>query len=1315
MRVKRFPVKLTLLVFVLMTSAITTSDYAVAESVSVSGVPGKFLTFGTKDGLASDMVLDICEAADGTIWIATLNGLCRFDGAGFHTYCSRNKNGTLSDNRIRCICNGSDNCLWIGTESGLERFDMMTGLSEKVPVVTDSDGNAVDIAVKSVLCDSDSSLWMHLSDGKICHYFPDTGQMVSTVFNSARLEGDYWYDHIFKDRQGRIWVGGRATSVARISGGDICTTFYPVRNPDIEHFEGSAFALGEDGRFYASDDKGNFSEYDAVKDRFKTILKIPGGTTCATTDSAGRIWIGGRTALARLRKDNIGFDLYRNIPGEEQSVASNNIYCLYTDRNGNVWIGTDKGLSVFPAYNNAIQSFNIRNGLSSNAVTALMQDRDSVLWIGTEENGVDTLNLKTFRTGNLRYDLLGGRLSPQIHEREKETLSQYALHGLKSDGSINENRVSALYQDSHGIIYIGLWSHIGFNTFDKKSDIFKRYCLWSVPAGYVFPLLFEGNLFGANWYTGFLEDSRGNLWCTTWEGVGLNLFDRKKGEFTGVHFIPGDVPRMPHGTISTHVDDIENGRIYMAGGRWYGYFDLRSRDFHRYVENFPPGFPNAGIIEGYYRHSPAKQIDIPVNTLDLRVLDKYGDRVLVSSANSLFVHNVRTDEVEVLYKPEKFRIEYDLFRSHDGIYVAWDNEYVKASRNEECGFKVVRAGIPAGVEDFSYGGSFSLGGDSLFVQTDEGSMIRIGNTGMAVNISLEASRTLPSRLASCIAEDNDGYLWYGTTDSGLCRIDVSTGDIRVFRNIADNQGADGKGKTSAGNHREDSPVNSSCIDIRDIFVDSSGEIWVCTENGLWLKDSTDCFALVNALGNISVRRIVEDRSGRLWISSDGGLFCIGRDGARLYEFHERDGLSNETFSGAAAVLADGRLCFGGMDGFDIIDPDTLLDMPCPHVVLSGFRTSEDTLFHSVPDVVNLRYRDNSFSVDFSSPIRTGNPKRFRLDGFDKEWNYSYLPKVTARYTNIPGGKYTLDAEILDGSGVWCRSSVCLVVERPFWLQWWFILSAIVLAVLGIVVFVRIRMRFLKAENDKLARLVDKRTAQLIEEIESKDKFLSIVAHDLRNPMNSLKLLSYSLMMDWNNFPEEDRIRKVGVMNRAASDTADLLDDMLNWALAESGITVANKRNLVLKDAVDDAVRSLGGIFEKKNIRIENQVENDLSVMADKDMLAVILRNLIANAVKYSFEGGLVTVTSGQMDGKAIVSITDQGIGMDSLTIDKLFRIDAKISVRGTGGETGKGFGLVTVREFLDKMGEEIKVESSSGKGSRFSFTLAMPDSRDGRK
>lgn len=1280
----------------------------------ISFIASFVMTYTVSEGLASNTVLDICEDRSGVLWIATDKGLSRFDGHSFHNY-------DLSGNCMTAVCEDICGRLWAGTEDGLFVIDKDAWLpaSEEAGGLYQSGNTFLPCVVhplegcgnvRALRADRSGYVWAYTADDMVYKINVSDGSHQTAFYRTASMEGDYHYCHIIEDLEGDVWIGGRATSVAKVRGGDPELISYPIRNHDTEHFEGSAFLCDSSGHVYATDDKGLFSIYDREDDVFKTLVHIPSGAACAVSDRFGRIWVGGRNGLILL--SDIGKDC------KMEKISSDNVLCLYADSSGGILAGTDTGLKVYDMRRNAVESYDTRNVLSSDYVTALMQDMDGTLWIGTEKDGTDTLNLDTGASGNLRYSILSGSIPASTAAREREVLRQYSVH--KFTGDVNENRVSSLYQDSRGTVYIGLWSHVGFNTFDKKSGQFKRHCLWSVPAGYAFPLLFEGNLFGANWYRGFLEDGHGNMWCATWEGVGLNLFDRKTGEFSGRHFIPGIVPRLPRATISSYSAD--DGRIYMAGGRWYGYYDIAQKEFHRYVEAFPDDYPNAEIIKRYYSFSPAEQIAMPVNLIDLNLIDRNGNWLALAAANSLFCHNVATGEVNVLFTPDKCITGYSVSKDPEGgVHVLWDNQAVKMVHDDVCGFKVIPE--PAGsavncirlsFDSYESGDSVyhatpdgikitekssgktlgeylqgidvtsltGVGRDSIFAFTPSGAFFVNIKDGSSENISVNAPGTLPSRLASCIALSSDGYLWYGTTDSGLCRIDTASGDIVCFRDLPDN-------------------------DIRDIFESTDGTLWVATGKGL-CRCQEGRFLPVASSGGLSLRRVVEDGCARLWVSSDDGLHCIDNEG-RWLTFHACDGLSADCWSSAAVRLSDGRVAFGSRNGMDIIDPSGFLSsFPAPRVIFSFFKT-ESGMFHSVPDHVSLKHRDNSFSVDFSVPHYEGHRCRYRMEGLDSDWTMTESSHAVIRYAHVPKGKFICKVEVELPDGSWSGDGLDLEVAPAFWQRWWFILLCLLLFCSMVVLVVRLREAVLRRENGRLAAMVDRRTHELRLQIESKNKFFSIVSHDLKNPLHAMSMLSEGIAAGHDKMTASQLGRQIKLLRDSSKGAEKMLNDILSWALTHSDIMVPDLREVNLYDSVDIIMRQYGAVSERKCVALVNSVDRDTVVKADPDMLSVVLRNLVDNAVKYSSVGGRVTVESCLNGNMVQTIVSDEGTGIAEDVMRSLFRIDSKVCTSGPDGERGCGFGLIAVAEFVRKMGGEISVHSTPGEGSRFFFTLLAAD------
>lgn len=221
---------------------------------------------------------------------------------------------------------------------------------------------------------------------------------------------------------------------------------------------------------------------------------------------------------------------------------------------------------------------------------------------------------------------------------------------------------------------------------------------------------------------------------------------------------------------------------------------------------------------------------------------------------------------------------------------------------------------------------------------------------------------------------------------------------------------------------------------------------------------------------------------------------------------------------------------------------------------------------------------------------------------------------------------------------------------------------------------------------------------------TKDKFFSIIAHDLRSPFSGLLGLSELLSDDLEMLTEEEIRRSAKMINQAADSAYNLLENLLEWSRTQRGTMAFNPMPLALYREVNAQIDIAETTARQKHILLKNNTEPLTMINADKQMLQTILRNLISNGIKFSNLGGLITIYSRQMDHEVVLVVEDQGIGMDNVTIDNLFKLEFK-GEKGTRNEPGSGLGLILVKEFMDKHGGTIKVESLPGKGSRFSLSF----------
>jgi len=225
----------------------------------------------------------------------------------------------------------------------------------------------------------------------------------------------------------------------------------------------------------------------------------------------------------------------------------------------------------------------------------------------------------------------------------------------------------------------------------------------------------------------------------------------------------------------------------------------------------------------------------------------------------------------------------------------------------------------------------------------------------------------------------------------------------------------------------------------------------------------------------------------------------------------------------------------------------------------------------------------------------------------------------------------------------------------------------------------------------------------------KDKFFSIIAHDLRSPFNSFLNLTEMMAEEVNEMSHEKIMRMATSMSRSARALYVLLENLLDWSRMKRGLTSFEPERVSLNDTVSSVLNLVSGMAVNKQIGVNVLIPGELEVFADKQMLGATLRNLVMNAIKFTNEGGQVVISAKiKPEGEfVLISVRDTGIGMDQPRLSRLFRLDEDVSRKGTGGESSSGLGLLLCKEFVEKNGGEIWAESEENMGSTFRFTIPL--------
>jgi two-component system sensor histidine kinase/response regulator len=242
---------------------------------------------------------------------------------------------------------------------------------------------------------------------------------------------------------------------------------------------------------------------------------------------------------------------------------------------------------------------------------------------------------------------------------------------------------------------------------------------------------------------------------------------------------------------------------------------------------------------------------------------------------------------------------------------------------------------------------------------------------------------------------------------------------------------------------------------------------------------------------------------------------------------------------------------------------------------------------------------------------------------------------------------------------------------------------------------------------KAELLIMEQNKELVKLNQDKDQFMSILAHDLRSPLSSLQGFSDFLLGHFHEYDKKQIEEQLSIINAISHQTFELLDDLLLWSKSQSGKLPFEPIKIDFYEFCAELSQSFSYQAKTKKISLLNLVPAKTLVIADANMLKTVLRNLLSNAIKFTHENGQVRIFAEISESTALITVSDNGIGIEKETLKNLWNLTLTLSHEGTGGEKGTGFGLLLCKEFVERHGGKIWVEGEQGKGSDFKFTLPV--------
>lgn len=843
--------------------------------------------------------------------------------------------------------------------------------------------------------------------------------------------------------------------------------------------------------------------------------------TSLAEDEHGYLWIGTRAGGVN-RYDPVSgkFTQYTHNPSDDQSISSDTVYALRMDETG-LWIGTDNGLDfldfetgAFTHYRTSSETPPDPRSLSGNSIRALLKDSNGILWIGTANGGITLYN---------------------------KARNSFTAHKFDSTNttSLGSNRILSMAEGQNGEVWIGTAN--GLNRYNPVTRDFTRFQSSDDPAS------IAGNAVHT-----LRMDKYGGLWAGT--DNGLSRYDPYTDGFVNHQHEPGIVNSLSNNKVQAIYED-------QRGVLWIGTFGGGLNKYNRQQDWF-----------AYHRHNPRDPASLSSNFVYPILADNRGYVWVGTYGGGLNRFNLETGKF-IRFEhnpgiPSTISSNNIVSLLMDSSGALWIGTTRGLDRYHPYTSAFAHFSPPTGSESGDNPGAnvsaiYEDSNKTLWVGTDRGLFTFNPVTGVFTPYKLNPDDPNPieNYIINAIREDRDGHLWVGTFDDGLKRIHLETNRITHFRN-------DPSLSSSLGNNA-----------VMVIHQDRNGVLWVGTHGGGLNRYNRETvsfthFTESDGLPNNVVYGILEDDAGSLWLSTNFGLSRFDPLQKSFHNYTASDGLQSDEFNqNSFAKDLYGNMYFGGINGFNIFKPKEIRDNPLPpkisltSLTQDGVPLGGDPSFEYVEEVT-LSWPRHSFEFEFTAfayeqPSR--NQYAYMLEGFDTTW-INIGNQRTGRYTNLPGGIYTLRLRASNSDGVWNEQgqAISIVVIPPFWETWWFrglLVIAFGISVTGVI---RWRIKRVEKRNRELERLVRKRTADLekrTDEIEAlylaDEKILRSVT--LRHVFQTLVDVSVSLLKADRSIVfvwDEENERIVPLVSRGFQPKTL---SVLNFKQGEGAIGLAMKK------------------------------------------------------------------------------------------------------------------------------------------------------------
>ncbi len=1032
-----------------------------------------------------------------------------------------------------------------------------------------------------------------------------------------------------------------------------------------------------------------------------------------------------------------------------------------------------------------IKKLGLEEGLSNSYVVDIVEDKNGYIWIATEE-GLNKLE--------------GGKFT-SFYKANKGKLI-----------NLTGNELNSLFDDpNEPILWIGTQRAglISFNYQNNTQIIYQHN--YQDPHSII-----------TNDITSIHPATDGNLWITTyWRGI--EYLDKKTGKFT--HYNQQTIPELPSNTVWTAIDD-NKGNLYIGHSN-HGMSILSTKN--KKVKNFT--------------YDKSNNNSLPSNNIQCIFKDNTGN-IWVGTEKGLVLYKpetetfIRLGEKEPalshrIYDIQQFNenelwiatefggiaiidLSKTLFNTAEEIHViqAGNNEYNLNNSTVRCLFQDSHQNIWAGTwggginflssdgalfKSFSYSPNSPESSLSTQIASavciDKQGLLWIGTDGGGINVLKDGQRIATYteesghlsgnsvQTALCdqkgnlwfgifnggimyynmqtksfqqifpekestqdvrsLFEDNNGTIWVGTSN-GVFQIDRESKKIlqHMNANAPDNLvrsvikdkkgqiwvGSFGRGiflYASNGKRLKEfnTYLNFPSNTINQIFEDSKGCIWAATGEGLVQIENSSpwkykVYQRNEGLANTFIWAIEEDENQNIWFSTNQGISCFVRNEGNIYNYDFRDNIPMASFTGRSVCKdKNGVMYFGSTNGLCYFTPSYILEKrQAPKAIIGKITAFEPLVSENSNETeislinkenVRLKHLQNNFNISFSIQDYSLNERveyAYMLKGLENSW-YTVKDPNNVTFRNLPPGKYEFMIKTRIRNQEWSDeiSSIEIIIAPPFWLSWWakllYLISGTALLFIGLWAYRRkLNLEYLyeseKKSHEQEQELNDERL-----------RFYTNITHELRTPL-TLILGPLEDLVKSNTLSSKDHHR-ISVIHQSAVQLLNLINQILDFRKTET----QNKRLCVTKGNLTNTVYEVGLKYKELNSKPDIQIlieaeEENMFLFFDKEIITMILDNLISNALKYTDKGYIRIRTEWVTENGiryAQLSVEDTGYGIGKEALAHIF--ERYYQESGEHQASGTGIGLALVKNLVKLHEGDIQVKSLPDVGTTFYLRL----------